>query len=144
MAAHIGDDVIASPSHEIYWDVPYLSIYCDRQHTYVLSEWKGFSTSLELRAGSDKTLDAIRDTHAALLIVDNRRLEGVTPLDQIWIRDTFIQLLEAAGVSRVALVVAQHGLAKIATDAIHSQSAKPVPDTRVFSTVSEAIAWVTA
>jgi hypothetical protein len=42
------------------------------------------------------------------------------------------------------LVVAQHGLAKIATDEIRSQSTKSVIENRSFATVAEAIEWVVA
>jgi hypothetical protein len=42
------------------------------------------------------------------------------------------------------MVVAYHGLAKIATDDIRGQTAKSVIVTRSFGTVSEAIEWVTA
>jgi hypothetical protein len=78
------------------------------------------------------------------LVIDVRRLEGVTPLDQLWIRDTFVQLLETAGIRRLAMVVAYHGLAKIATDDIRSQTTKSVFETRTFGAVAEAIDWVAA
>ena len=55
-----------------------------------------------------------------------------------------LQSPEAAGIKRIALVVAQHGLVKIATDEVRSQTAKSVIVTRIFGTVSEAIEWVTA
>lgn len=129
---------------EVYADEPYQTIHLDREHNYVLSEWKGFANSLEFRAGNAKVLDAIRDTHATSLVIDNRRLEGVTPADQMWIRDTFVQLLETAGLRRLALVVAYHGLAKIATEDIRSQTTKSAIETRTFGTVAEAIDWVAA
>ena len=65
-------------------------------------------------------------------------------MDRLWIRDTVVQSLEAAGIKRIALVVAQHGLAKIATEEVRSQTAKSAIVTRIFGTVSEAIEWVTA
>jgi hypothetical protein len=57
-----------------------ISIHLDREYRCVLSEWIGFANSLEFRAGNMKVLDAIRDTHAFAMVVDNRRSEGVTPL----------------------------------------------------------------
>lgn len=129
---------------EVYAGEPYQTIHLDRDRNYVLSEWKGFANSLEFRAGSNKALEAIRDTHATSLVIDVRRLEGVIPLDQLWIRDTFVQLLETAGIRRLAMVVANHGLAKIATDDIRSQTTKSVFETRTFGAVAEAIDWVAA
>jgi hypothetical protein len=90
-----------------------------------------------------KVLEAIRDTHAISIVIDNRRSEGVTPLDQLWIRDTFAPLMEAAGLTRIAIVVAKQGLARIATEDIRSQTAaRSDVATRMFGTVSEATEWV--
>lgn len=128
---------------EVYADEPYLSIHLDREYKCVLSEWIGFSNSVEFRAGSMKVLEAIRDTHAVSMVIDNRRSEGVTPLDQLWIRDTFAPLMEAAGLRRIAIVVAKRGLARIATEDIRSQTAaRSDVATRMFGTVSEATEWV--
>jgi hypothetical protein len=129
---------------EIYADEPYQTIHLDRERNYVLSEWKGFATSPEFRAGNNMVLEAVREMHAVSMVIDNRRLEGVAPLDQLWIRDTFVQLLESAGLRRLALVVAHHGLAKIAVDDLRGQTTKSVIETRTFGTVPEAIEWATA
>ena len=128
---------------EPYAAEAYLSIHVDRESKCVLSEWIGFANSLEFRAGNMKVLQAIRDTHAVSIVIDNRRLEGVTPVDQLWIRDSFAPLMEAAGLKRMGLVVATHGLAKIATEDIRSKTVtRSAITTRVFGTVSEATEWV--
>jgi len=46
-----------------------------------------------------RILDAIRAINAASLISDNRRLEGVTAQDQLWIRDTWTSLAVASGLA---------------------------------------------
>jgi hypothetical protein len=140
---------------EVYSDEPWLSIHLDREGKCVLSEWKGFSNSIEFRAGNLKVLEAIRHTTAASLFIDNRRLEGVTPTDQLWIRDTYIPLVAAAGLRRIALVQANHGLAKIATEEmlseakiateeILSRAGKVTVITRTFDSVGEALKWAVA
>lgn len=129
---------------EVYLDEPYLSIFCDREHKSVLSVWKGFSNTSEFRAGSLKVMQAIRETHAASLVIDNRKSEGITPADQLWVRDSLVGMMEVAGLRRLAVVVAQHGLAKIATDDLRGQTAKSVIVTRAFGTETEALDWATA
>ena len=84
---------------------------------------------------------AIRDRNAVALVSDNRRLEGVANADQLWIRDTWTPLAVAAGLKRIAVVVAHHGLGKIATEEILSQIGQSVFTTRSFTTVSEATEW---
>ena len=128
---------------EVYLDKPFLSIRLDRQAKCVLAEWKGFANSLELRAGNNNVLKAIRETNAALLIIDTQGSEGVTPIDQLWIRDTFSPLLEKAGIRRLAIVVPQRGLARLASDAIRTQTTQSLIVTREFGKVSEAISWGT-
>lgn|SRR5487761_143525 len=138
-----GVDLSTSRLDELYADETYLSIHLDRESKCVLSEWRGFANSLEFRAGSMKVLQAVLDTHAVSIVIDNRRSEGVTPLDQLWIRDSFAPLMEAAGLKRMGLVVATHGLAKIATEDIRHQTAtSSAIATRVFGTVSDATDWV--
>jgi hypothetical protein len=127
---------------ELYVKETYLSVYVDRESKCVLSEWIGFANSLEFRAGNMKVLQAIRDTNAVSIVIDSRRLEGVTPLDQLWIRDSFAPLMEEAGLKRMGLVVATRGLAKIATENMRSQTVtRSAITTRVFGTVSEATEW---
>jgi hypothetical protein len=135
---------VSSPRLEdVYENEPGLSIRLDREGSYVHAEWNGFTTSVEFRAGNMKVLQAIRDTHAASLVIDNRRLEGVTPIDQLWIRDTWAPLAEAAGLKRLALVLAPRGLAKIASeDILRQKPGKGLVVAHTFDTVSGALQWV--
>ena len=89
-----------------------------------------------------RILEAIKATNAASLISDNRRLEGIADQDQLWIRDTWTPLAVAAGLKRIAVVVAQRGLGKIATQQVLSQVGMAQFATRTFTTVSEAMEWV--
>jgi len=86
-------------------------------------------------------LDAIRKQNAAGLISDNRRLEGVTDPDQLWLRDTWMPLAVAAGVKRIAVVLPHHGLGKLASEEVIGRFGKTVFVTRTFSEPSEATEW---
>ncbi len=123
-------------------DDPWLSIQWDGSHRCVFAEWRGFANSGEFRASMLKIIDALRANSSALLVGDNRRLEGVADQDQLWIRDTWTPLAVAAGLTRIAVVVAQRGLGRIATQEILSQVGMKVFTTRSFTTVSEAMEWV--
>lgn len=105
------------------------------------AEWKGFANSAEFRASTMRILDAIRSSGAASLISDNRRLEGVANQDQLWIRDTWVPLATSAGLKRIAVILARHGLGKIASEQILSRIGPGVFATRTFTTVSEAMEW---
>lgn len=130
-----------SPKSGAFADEPWLSIEWDRGRNCVYAEWKGFANSAEFRASLIKIVDAIRQRNVPALVSDNRRLEGVTSADQLWIRDTWTPLAVAAGLKRIAVVVAHHGLGRIATEEILSQMGTSLFATHTFTTVSEATEW---
>jgi hypothetical protein len=76
------------------------------------------------------------------LISDNRKLEGVVYEDQLWLRDTWVPLAVAAGVQRIAVVVAHQGLGKIATEEIIRGFGETEFMTRTFESVPDAQKWV--
>jgi hypothetical protein len=133
--------VSTSSQGDSFEDKPWLSVQSDRYSSCVYAEWKGFATSAEFRAGTLRILDAIRAIQATSLVSDNRRLEGVTAPDQLWIRDSWTPLAVASGLARIAVVVPQRGLGKIATEQILSQVGMKAFTTRTFTTVSEAMEW---
>jgi hypothetical protein len=132
----------SSSSGDVYLDEPWLSIRWDRAHDCVHAEFKSFANSSELRAGTTAILQAIRDRKASALISDNRRLEGVTDLDQLWLRDSWVPLAVAAGIQRIAVVVARRGLGKLASEAIISKFGKTAFETRTFEALDDALKWV--
>lgn len=123
-------------------DEPWLSIIWDEEFTCVYAEFKAFANSGEFRAGTLKILEAIRDKHASSLISDNRKLEGVAVEDQLWLRDTWVPLAVAAGIKRIAVVLARSGLGKIASEEIISQIGTTKFAMRTFESSQEATKWV--
>jgi hypothetical protein len=138
----VNHSVSPSSKGDAFADEPWLSIQGDQQSRCVYAEWKGFATSAEFRASAMKILEAIRIIGAASLVSDNRRLEGVADQDQLWIRDTLTPLAVRSGLTRIAVVVPQRGLGKIATEQILGQAGMKAFSTRTFTTVSEAMEWV--
>jgi hypothetical protein len=133
-----------SRSGDVHADYPYLSITWDSQNKCVYAEFKSFATSAEFRSGTMEILDAIRERHAGSLISDNRRLELVTSEDQLWIRDTWVPMAVEAGLKRIAVVLAHHGLGKYASQEIINRFPNMVFVTRTFDSVDEAVKWVSA
>jgi hypothetical protein len=130
-----------SSKGDAFADEPWLSVQGDRNSHCVYAEWKGFANSSEFRSSSMRILEAVRTIGAGSLVSDNRRLEGVTDQDQMWIRDTWTPLAVESGLTRIAVVVPQRGLGRIASDQILSQVGMKAFSTRTFTTVSEAMEW---
>jgi hypothetical protein len=123
-------------------DEPWLSIRWDGGRQCVHAEWKGFCNSVQFRDGTLTILAAIRERHAASLVSDNRRLEGVTNEDQLWLRDTWVPLAVSHGLKRIAVVLARYGLGKIASEEIISRFGATDFVTRTFDSLDEALSWV--
>ena len=131
-----------SSKGDVFADEPWLSVQADRKSRCVYAEWRGFANSSEFRSSLTRILEAIRVSGAASLVSDNRRLEGVTGEDQLWIRDTWTPMAVDSGLTRIAVVVPQRGLGKIASEQILGQVGMKAFSTRTFTTVSEAMEWV--
>jgi hypothetical protein len=139
-----GERLITPRSDAVYLDEPWLSIIWDDDVRCVYAKFKAFANSAEFRAGTLTILEAIKDKHAAALISDNRKLEGVAPEDQLWLRDTWVPLAVAAGIKRIAVVLAKYGLGKIASEEIISQIGESVFKMATFESLPEAMKWVAA
>jgi hypothetical protein len=134
---------LSSPrADDVHVDEPWLSVRWDPNHHCVYAEFRKFANSTEFRAGTMRIIDAVRERHAAGLISDNRRLEGVVYEDQLWLRDTWVPLAVAAGIKRIAVVVAHQGLGKIATEEIIGRFRETEFMTRTFESVADAQKWV--
>ena len=131
----------APSSDDVYADEPWLTIRWDHERKFVHAEWKGFCNSSQFRDGTLKILAAIRDRHSASLVSDNRRLEGVIDQDQLWLRDTWVPVAVAAGLRRIAVLVAHQGLGKIASQEIIGRFGETAFVTRMFESEHEAQSW---
>jgi hypothetical protein len=129
-------------SENVHLNEPWLSIHWDREHNCVHAEFKGFTDSAEFRRGTAKILDAVRDRGARGLLSDNRGLEGVGEADQLWLRDTWMPEAVKAGIRRIAVVLAHHGVGKIASEEIIGRFGKTEFVTRTFDSVPTALRWL--
>ena len=126
----------------VYLDKPWLTIRWDAEHRCVHAEFKAFANSAEFRAGCQTVMTAIKERKAVSLISDNRRLEGVTGEDQLWLRDTWFPQAVATGLTRIAAVLAPRGLGRIASEEIIRQAAKDKLIIRTFDSIAQALKWV--
>ena len=144
----------SSSNDTVYVDERWLLMRWDSEHHCLLAEWKGFATSAEFRGGLLKAIDVIRDRNGAGFVTDTRRLELVSDDDQRWLMSTWPPLAIAAGLKRLAIVMAKTGLSKMAIEdmiragAVQAElepaAGEPAFESRTFESVAEAVRWVTA
>src|SRR6478736_4898530 len=108
--------VSSTPSDTIYVDKAWLHMRWDSEHDCLFAEWKGFATSAEFQAALLKAVDVIRERNGAAFVNDIRKLELVSDEDQRWLTTTWPPLVIAAGLKRLAIVMAKTGLSKMAVE----------------------------
>jgi hypothetical protein len=123
-------------------DEPYLTIRWDGAHSHVLSEWKGFANSAELRAGLLKGIQAISDNHAVAYVSDARKLKVIVHEDQRWVQEKWLPLAIQAGLRRLAFVTAGTGLGKATIEDTVVLVDNHGLESRTFSSVEAARHWV--
>ena len=138
----------------VYVDKAWLHMRWDSEHDCLFAEWKGFATSAEFQGALLKAVDVIRDRRGAAFVNDIRKLELVSDEDQRWLMSTWPPLVIAAGLKRLAIVMAKTGLSKMAVEEMLRLSANPVPrgtgaaiasfQSRTFDSVGDALVWVAA
>jgi hypothetical protein len=130
------------PSNNVYVDEPYLSIRWDGIHKHVLSEWKGFANSAELRAGLLKGIQAISDNHTTAYVSDARKLRVIVHEDQRWIQEKWMPLALQAGLRRLAFVTAGTGLGRLTIEDVVGLVDHHGLESRTFSSLDAARHWV--
>jgi hypothetical protein len=130
------------PSNDVYVDELYLSIRWDGIHKHVLSEWKGFANSAELRAGLLKGIQAISDNHTTAYVSDARKLRLIVHEDQRWIQEKWMALALQAGLRRLAFVTAGTGLGRLTIEDVVGLVDHHGLESRTFSSLDAARQWV--
>jgi hypothetical protein len=111
-------------TRHVYVDEPWLLMRWDPEHHCVFAEWRAFATSAEFRGALTKALAVARDNHAFSFINDTRKLELVTDEDQWWIRNTWAHLVIEAGLKKIAVIMPQYGLSKMAIEHMFHRAAQ--------------------
>jgi hypothetical protein len=135
--------VSSSPTNDVYIDEPWLLLRWNSEHRCVFAEWKAFATSREFRGALSRALDVARERGVSKFVNDTRKLELVSDEDQRWIRYTWAPLAVEAGIKRIAVVIAQHGLSKMAIEEMF-RGRRETGDrlqSRTFDSVAEALKW---
>jgi hypothetical protein len=126
---------------EIFLNEPYLSIRWRPVPKILYAEWKGYATSAEFRAALLTGIHAIRERHVVAYVSDARKAKVVVPEDEKWGREVWLPQAVAAGLQRMAIVVAPTGLAKQSFESAATQINAHGLLMRTFDSVTSATVW---
>jgi SpoIIAA-like len=126
----------------IYFDLPGVAVVkWDAASQAAHMEWQGWAAPAEFRAANDALVQAITDHHSSKVLGDSRQVKVMQQSDQDWVnRDWFPRIL-AAGLTRMALVLPESGLAKMNIDDMVSRVADRL-DMAYFETLDDARKWL--
>ena len=126
----------------MYVDEPWLFMRWDSAYRCVFAEWKKFSTSREFQGALTRVLEVVRERQAVNFVNDTRNLELISDEDQRWIRSTWAPSAAAAGLRRIAVVIAPHGLSKMAIETMFKGRLQSRLQSRIFESLDDAMKWV--
>ena len=129
---------------DVYVDTRWLLLRWDSAHQCLFAEWKAFATSSEFQGALTMALAVGRGKHPFHFVNDARKLELVTDEDQRWLRYTFAPLAIEAGLTKLAVVTARHGLGRMAIEDMfrnRSDNAAQL-QSRIFESIADALKWV--
>jgi hypothetical protein len=134
----------SSSTDDVYVDEPWLLMRWDSEHQCVFAEWKAFATSSEFQGALMRALEAGRTRPGFNFVNDTRKLELISDEDQRWIQYTWTPLAVEAGVRRIAVVMALHGLSKMAIERMFKERRNRDNrlQSRTFDSVADALKWV--
>jgi hypothetical protein len=126
---------------ETFLDEPYMSIRWRAVPKILYAEWKGYATSAEFRAALLTGVRAIKERHVVAYVSDARKAKVVMPEDEQWGREVWLPQAVAAGLKRMAIVVAPSGFAKHAYESAATQMDAHGLSMRTFDSVASATVW---
>ena len=89
-----------------------------------------------------KGIKAISDHRAVAYVSDARKVKVIVHEDQEWIKDTWLPLALAAGLKRIAFVVAPAGLGKMTIEEIAVLVGENGLRSGTFNSMTDARAFV--
>jgi hypothetical protein len=105
-------------------------------------EWQGWADPTEFAAASNAIIRALMEHRGSSALGDCQNMRAIQQSDQDWASSDWMPRILAAGLTRMALVIAKSGLAQMNVEDVISK----VPGTKLsvayFATVREASEWL--
>jgi hypothetical protein len=131
-----------SGAEETYFNQPGVAVVrWDSPSQAAHMEWQGWAKPAEFRAANDALVQAIKDHRGSRVLGDSRLIKVIQKSDQEWVNTDWFPRILAAGLTRMALVIPQSGLAKMNIDDMVSPVADRL-DVAYFATLAEARVWL--
>jgi hypothetical protein len=138
----MGDVDPISRGDKVYLDTAYVCVRWESGGRFLFVEWKEWADSPEYRAAHEAILGAIREHHAARLLIDALHARVISDEDQRWLGAEWIPRAVAAGRRWTAIVMPSSALVKTIVENIDNRAPNTATETRYFDSVTGARAWL--
>jgi len=105
-------------------------------------EWQGWANPTEFAAANQAIITALKQHRGTKSLGDCRNMKVIQQSDQDWINREWFPNATAAGLTRLALVLARSGLAQTIVEDLVSRVPGSKLDVGFFATIKEATAWL--
>jgi hypothetical protein len=117
-------------------------IYYDRENDWITMDWKGYATSREFRAGTERMLEELIRHKATRVFGNIRDMVLISQDDQNWLVEEFLPRAIELGMQHTALVTPVHYFNKVAVESVAYKMEKEKLSIQFFQSVEEAQAWL--
>ena len=105
-------------------------------------EWQGWANPTEFAAANDAIITALKRHRGTKSLGDCRNMKVIQQSDQDWVNREWFPNAIAAGLTRMALVLAKSGLAEMIVEDLVSRVPGTKLDVGYFATIDEAKSWL--
>ena len=105
-------------------------------------EWQGWANPAEFAAANDAVITALKQHRGTKSLGDCRNMRVIQQSDQDWINREWFPNAIAAGLTRMAIVLATSGLAQMIVEDLISRVPGTKLDVGYFATPEEASRWL--
>ena len=128
-------------TYEVLYQDEFLTIYFNHTDHWIYADWTGFQTTETIKNGSEKLLQAIKDSGVHKLINDNTHLTGMKANTVEWIATNLVPRMQLAGLQYIGWIYKTNSYSEASADLVISTSETDII-VIVFDNVVMAEKWL--
>ncbi len=122
---------------------PVYEIFYNPDLNAVVMNWHGYSTSKQLKSGSEKMLQTLVEHKANKVLANIKDMILISTEDQNWIEHSFIPRSSEKGFKAIAIVKPTSYFNRVAVENIAAKvEIRDLVQIKIFDSEGEAIAWL--
>jgi hypothetical protein len=138
-----GSVEVDAAAGSVFYNQPGVAVVTwDRAIGAACVDWHGWANPTEFAAANDAVIAALKRHRGTKSLGDCRNMKVIQKSDQDWINGVWFPKAIAAGLTRMAIVLAKSGLAQMIVEDLVSRVPGTTLDVGYFATPEEAVMWL--